>query len=85
MVRAPAGPPSVVVTGASTGIGRACALMMARRGWRVYAGVRSDAAASDLSAAASAAGAALTTVRLDVTDHVDIERAAELVAGEVAE
>jgi NAD(P)-dependent dehydrogenase (short-subunit alcohol dehydrogenase family) len=85
MVRAPAGPPSVVVTGASTGIGRACALMMARRGWRVYAGVRSDAAASDLSAAASAAGAALTTVRLDVTDHEDIERAAELVAGEVAE
>jgi NAD(P)-dependent dehydrogenase (short-subunit alcohol dehydrogenase family) len=81
MVRAPAGPPSIVVTGASTGIGRACALMMAGLGWRVYAGVRSDAAASELSAAAD--GTALTPLRLDITDDEDVARASERVAGEV--
>ncbi|HET8651131.1 MAG TPA: SDR family oxidoreductase [Gaiellaceae bacterium] len=32
---------SVLVTGASSGIGRACALRLSRAGWQVYAGVRS--------------------------------------------
>jgi len=31
---------SVVVTGASTGIGEACALRMDGQGWRAFAGVR---------------------------------------------
>ena len=31
---------SVVITGASTGIGKACALRMDREGWQVFAGVR---------------------------------------------
>jgi len=31
---------SVVVTGASTGIGKACALDLDRRGFKVFAGVR---------------------------------------------
>ncbi|NUQ55721.1 MAG: SDR family NAD(P)-dependent oxidoreductase, partial [Dehalococcoidia bacterium] len=34
---------SVVITGASTGIGRACALRLDRMGWRVFAGVRKPA------------------------------------------
>ena len=33
---------SVVITGASTGIGRACALILDRNGFRVFAGVRKD-------------------------------------------
>lgn len=67
---------SVVITGASTGIGRACALHMDRLGWRVFAGVRKDADARSLRAEASAR---LTPVRLDVTDPRSIRRTRDIV------
>ncbi len=57
--------PAVVITGASTGIGEACALELDRRGFRVFAGVRSDAAAEKLEAQASSR---LTSLLIDVTD-----------------
>ena len=34
---------AVIITGASTGIGEACALRLDRQGWQVLAGVRKQA------------------------------------------
>jgi NAD(P)-dependent dehydrogenase (short-subunit alcohol dehydrogenase family) len=67
--------PSVLVTGASKGIGAACALHLARRGWRVYAGVRTEGDA----AATRARHDAITPVLLDITDAGQIAAAARQV------
>jgi NAD(P)-dependent dehydrogenase (short-subunit alcohol dehydrogenase family) len=63
---------SVVITGASTGIGRACALHMDALGWRVFSGVRT---AADQTALREDASERLTAVLLDVTDAESIRRA----------
>ena len=61
--------PSVLVTGASRGIGRATVLRLAARGWNVVAGVRR---AEDGEALSAAAPGRITTVQLDVTDEQQI-------------
>ena len=71
---------SVVITGASTGIGAACALHLDQLGWRVFAGVRKQGDAEALRARGSAR---LTPISLDVTDTVSISTAASAVAGAV--
>ena len=68
---------SVLITGASTGIGRACALHMAKFGWRVFAGVRDPLDAASLREEGMQR---LTPLFLDVTDPKSIKEAAELVA-----
>ena len=68
---------SVVVTGASTGIGRASALRLDREGFRVFAGVRR---AEDGEALAKEASERLTPLRLDVTDAAAIEAAVGTVS-----
>ncbi len=73
---------SVLVTGASSGIGRACVRAMDERGWRVYAGVRHDA---DARALAQDNSPSLRPVRLDVTVAPEIEAAARLIRQEVGE
>lgn len=70
---------SFLVTGASTGIGRACALRLDRLGQRVYAGVRSDTDGGRLKSEASER---LVPVFLDVTDAVQVEAVAKQVAEE---
>jgi NAD(P)-dependent dehydrogenase (short-subunit alcohol dehydrogenase family) len=57
--------PTVLITGASRGIGRVTALRLASKGWTVLAGVRSEADAADLAAAG---GANLRPLVLDITD-----------------
>jgi NAD(P)-dependent dehydrogenase (short-subunit alcohol dehydrogenase family) len=66
----------VVITGASTGIGRACALRLDRAGWRVFAGVRREQDASSLR---TEAGGRLEPLILDVTDEAGVRAAAERV------
>lgn len=67
---------TVLVTGASTGIGRASVLHMDRLGWDVYAGVRKE---SDGDALAKEGSPRLTPVILDVTDSATIEAAAKSI------
>ncbi|MFD7643439.1 SDR family oxidoreductase [Kitasatospora sp. NPDC059795] len=59
---------TVVVTGATSGIGRATALDLAAHGFRVVATARTGEKAAKLTAAAAEAGLELRTVLLDVTD-----------------
>lgn len=70
---------SALVTGASTGIGRATALHLDARGWRVYAGVRREQDAEALRAAGSER---LAPLLLDVTDPGQIAAAAERVVAD---
>lgn len=72
----------VVVTGASTGIGRATALHLDGLGYRVYAGVRREA---DGEALRQAGSPRLVTIRLDVTDICSIEAAARAVSAGAGE
>ncbi|HEY1834131.1 MAG TPA: SDR family NAD(P)-dependent oxidoreductase [Solirubrobacteraceae bacterium] len=62
--------PLALVTGASTGIGRATALVLAGAGWNVLAGVR-DMAAGESLAAEQPAGR-IAAVALDVTDAAQL-------------
>jgi NAD(P)-dependent dehydrogenase (short-subunit alcohol dehydrogenase family) len=73
---------SIVITGASTGIGEACALRLDGMGFRVFAGVRKDADGAALRAKASDR---LTPVRIDVTDAASIAAARDVVAAAVGD
>lgn len=63
--------PSVLITGAARGIGRAAVLHMAGLGWEVHAGVRNAADGERLVAAAPRDR--VTPVLLDVTDGAQLE------------
>jgi NAD(P)-dependent dehydrogenase (short-subunit alcohol dehydrogenase family) len=73
---------TVVVTGASTGIGAACVLDYAARGMTVFAGVRDHRAGEALAAKA---GPSLIPITLDVTDERSIMRSVEVVQRIVGE
>jgi NAD(P)-dependent dehydrogenase (short-subunit alcohol dehydrogenase family) len=71
------GAKTVLITGASGGVGRQTVALLAERGWRVFAGVRSRSAAAALD------GANVVPVVLDVTDEDSITAARDLVSAEV--
>jgi NAD(P)-dependent dehydrogenase (short-subunit alcohol dehydrogenase family) len=73
---------AVVVTGASTGIGAAVALELDRRGYLVFAGVRTGEAGEQLKTRSSSM---LVPVLLDVTDAAQIAAAVEKVREKTGE
>jgi hypothetical protein len=67
-------PKTAVVTGVSTGIGRAIAAALIGAEWRVFGSVRKD---KDASEAKAALGDNFTPLMVDVTDAAAIRRAAD--------
>ena len=67
------GRPAVLITGCSSGIGRATAISLHEAGFRVYASARNPATLSDL------AGRGLRTLALDVTDEASMTEAVAAV------
>ena len=74
----PAQSKSVVITGASSGLGKAAALRLSGLGYRVFAGVRTESSAAELSGMASSRGE-LIPVMLDVTDANSIAHVGDQV------
>jgi NAD(P)-dependent dehydrogenase (short-subunit alcohol dehydrogenase family) len=72
---------AIVITGASTGIGRDCALRLDGLGFRVFAGVRRPDAGNELEARTSGR---LRAIRLDVTDQDSLAAALETVGLAIA-
>lgn len=69
--------PHVVVTGASSGIGRATVLRLADAGWHVYAGVRRPDDGTALIRASTSGN--ITPLIMDVTEPDQVSAAAETV------
>lgn len=74
--------PAVLITGSSSGIGRAAAIAFARKGWRVFASMRRPETAADLRDEAQHRGWALTTPQLDVDDDASVQPAVAAVLAE---
>ena len=68
---------SVVVTGASTGIGWGCVKVLAARGFHVFGSVRKQADADRLS---KEFGQAFTPLLFDVTDEAAVKEGARVAA-----
>ncbi|MGH2945074.1 MAG: SDR family NAD(P)-dependent oxidoreductase [Solirubrobacteraceae bacterium] len=87
MSRRPASPVAIV-TGASHGFGELIAQTLARRGYRVFAGMRglkrrNATAAERLRALAAAEALALDPIELDVTDDASVAAAVERILAKV--
>jgi len=69
---------TVLITGARGGIGRATALALAKRGFRVLATVHQEASVDELLSYAKKHRVKLEVFKLDITDLLDVQRAGEL-------
>ena len=72
----------VLITGCSSGIGRAAARRFAAEGFRVYASMRRPEAAAELRAEAAASNWALFTPALDVTSDASVDAAVSALLAE---
>jgi len=73
---------AVLITGASSGIGEACAIHLDRLRFKVFAGVRKEA---DAEALRHKSSGNLTPIILDVTDENSIAAAVKLIETELGE
>lgn len=71
-----------LVTGATSGVGKATVLLLARKGYEVYGGARNLSDGEALVAEAKGQGISLKTVQLDVTDDGSVRAAVSRVAKE---
>ena len=78
----PGTPPTVVVTGASKGIGAAIVRRLVADGFRVVAGVRRT---EDAEALRGGLGERVLPTLLDITNQDAVAAAAELAGGEVGD
>jgi len=65
--------PSVLITGATDGLGKAAALLLAERGYRVFAAGRSAAKRAHLDALAREKKLSLETLEMDVCDDGSVK------------
>lgn len=73
---------TVLVTGATDGLGRAAAVLFAERGYRVFAAGRSAEKRAALDALASERNLSLTSLHLDVCEEGSVQRAIGAVLAE---
>lgn len=73
--------PTILLTGASRGLGLGFAEQYAADGWRVYACARNPEASAGLSALVAASHGRVTAHSLDVADHAAIDALARSLAG----
>jgi NAD(P)-dependent dehydrogenase (short-subunit alcohol dehydrogenase family) len=66
---------TVLVTGATSGLGRAAAIFLAERGYRVFAAGRSGERRAALDALGREKKLALTAIEMDVRDDASVDRA----------
>lgn len=73
---------SVLITGASTGLGLETAVHLAERGFKVYGTMRNLERRGNLDAEASRRNVSVEVLQLDVTDKASIDRAVSAIIAE---
>lgn len=74
--------PTVLITGASRGLGLEFVRQYVQAGWQVHACCRDPKKATDLATLAGGAGGKVTTHALDVADFAQIEALAKALGGQ---
>ena len=73
------GTQTILITGATDGLGKAAALLLAERGYRIFAGGRSSEKRAQLDTLAIEKRLPLETLEMDVCDDGSVERAVAVV------